>query len=273
VHLIVIHVRLWYFIEAGTESRSRKVDVWMEILKLLIADGAEEFSCALRDALQGAYYVRTCADGKQALELLRSFDPDVLVLDLMLPGMDGISLLQQAVGCGICPTVLATSRFVNDYVLDAVGRLGVGYLMMKPCDVGATIARISDLSGRIRQPLVGKPDPKSHVSNLLLALGIPTKLRGYAYLREAVLQMAAKPGQSITKELYPSVGEKCAATAMHVERSCRTAIAAAWERRDKQLWGLYFPADGINCGNRPTNAAFISRLADCLLQDAHAAGE
>lgn len=239
----------------------------MEILKLLIADATEEFSNALRDTLQGAYYVRTCADGKQALELLRSFDPDLLVLDLMLPEMDGISILQQAADWGISPTVLATSRFINDYVLDAVGRLDVGYLMKKPCDVGATAARISDLSGRIRQPRVGKPDPKTNISNLLLALGIPTKLRGYAYLREAVLLMAANPGQSITKELYPSVAEQCAATAMHVERSCRTAIATAWEKKDRRLWDLYFPADGTGCSHRPTNAAFITRLADHLLQN------
>lgn len=237
----------------------------MEMLKLLIADGTEEFRHSLADALRGAYYVRTCCDGREALEQLRSYAPEVVVLDLMLPGLDGISLLQQAAACGIHPMVLATSRFVNDYVLEAVDRLGVGYLMLKPCDVNATVARISDLSQRIRQPVLGKPDLRTHVSNLLLALGVPAKLRGYAYLREAVLLMAARPGQSITKELYPAVGELCGTTAMHVERSARSAITAAWEHRDAQLWGLYFPPDGSGCLSRPTNAAFICRLADGLL--------
>lgn len=238
----------------------------MEMLKLLIADGTEEFSQALCNALRGAYYVRTCADGREALELLRAYSPDVLVLDLMLPGLDGISLLQQAAEEGLCPMVLATSRFINDYVLEAVERVGVGYLMMKPCDVHATAARISDLSRRIRQPVLSKPDPRTQVSNLLLALGVPTKLRGYAYLREAILLMAASPGQSITKELYPAVGELCASTAMHVERSIRSAVSAAWEHRDPRLWNIYFPPDGSGCEMKPTNAAFISRLANGLFR-------
>lgn len=258
---------LWYPISAGIVKLPRKVDGNMEMLKLLIADGTEDFRQALADALRGAYYVRTCSDGREALEQLRSYGPDVLVLDLMLPGLDGISLLQQAAAAGMCPMVLATSRFINDYVLEAVERMGVGYLMLKPCDVNATVARIADLSGRIRQPLLSRPDQKSQVSNLLLALGIPTKLRGYAYLREAVLLMAARPGQSITKELYPTVGELCGTTAMHVERSVRSAITAAWERRDERLWGLYFPPDSAGNLARPTNAAFISRLADGLLRD------
>ena len=238
----------------------------MEMLKLLIADGTEEFSQALCDALRGVYYVRACADGCEALELLRTYSPDVLVLDLMLPGLDGISLLQQAAAAGMCPTVLATSRFINDYVLDAVDRLGVGYLMMKPCDVHATVARISDLSRRIRRPILTKPDPRTQVSNLLLALGVPTKLRGYAYLREAILIMAANPGQSITKELYPAVGEQCGSTAMHVERSVRSAISSAWEHKDPRLWNIYFPPDGDGREMKPTNAAFISRLAHGLFR-------
>lgn len=237
----------------------------MEMLKLLIADGTEEFRHALCDALRGAYHVRACADGCEALELLRTYSPDVLVLDLMLPGLDGISLLQQAAAAGMCPMVLATSRFLNDYVLEAADRMGVGYLMRKPCDVHATAARIADLSHHIRQPVPAKPDTRTQVSNLLLALGVPTKLRGYAYLREAILLMASNPGQSITKELYPAVGELCNSTAMHVERSARSAIAAAWEHRDINLWNLYFPQSGRGCESKPTNAAFISRLANGLL--------
>ena len=238
----------------------------MEMLKLLIADGTEEFAQALCDSLRGAFYIRTCADGREALSLLRSFSPDVLVLDLMLPELDGISLLQMAVESGICPMVLATSRFVNDYVLEAVDRLGVGYLMKKPCDVHATVARISDLTQRIRRPVLSKPDPRTQVSNLLLALGFSTKLRGYAYLREAILLMAARTSQSITKELYPAVGERCSSTAMQVERSIRSAISAAWEHRDHRLWNMYFPPDGNGCETKPTNAAFISRLANGLLR-------
>ena len=101
----------------------------MDTRKLLIADGNEEFRRALAAELQGAYHVRCCDDGKEALSLLRSFAPDVLVLDLMLPGLDGISLLQSAAASGLCPMVLVTSRFYNDYVLTALGELSVGYML------------------------------------------------------------------------------------------------------------------------------------------------
>ena len=98
----------------------------MDAMKLLIADGNEEFRRALAAELEGAYRIRCCADGKEALSLLRSFVPDVLVLDLMLPALDGISLLQSAVGAGLCPMVLVTSRFYNDYILGVLAELSVG---------------------------------------------------------------------------------------------------------------------------------------------------
>lgn len=236
----------------------------MDTLKLLIADGNEEFRLALADALQGAYRVRCCCDGKQALELLRSYRPDVFVLDLMLPELDGISLLQMAVKEHICPMVLATTRFQSDYILESIDRLGVGYLMLKPCDIRATAARVGDLSRKLNPPSVTQPDPRAFVSSLLLSLGIPTKLRGYAYLREAVLLMVKDPGQSITKELYPAVGGLCGSNAIHVERSIRSAIASAWSRRDDRVWQMYFQACPDGSIPRPTNAAFISRLADSL---------
>lgn len=185
----------------------------MDARKLLIADGNEEFRRALAAELQGAYHVRCCDDGKEALSLLRSFAPDVLVLDLMLPGLDGISLLQSAAASGLCPMVLVTSRFYNDYVLTALGELSVGYMMRKPCDIPATAARIGDLSRQIRTPLVTPPDPQTQVTNLLLSLSVPSKLRGYAYLREAIPMMLKDPDQPITKVLYPAVARFSAAKA------------------------------------------------------------
>lgn len=234
----------------------------MDMLKLLIADGTEEFRLALADTLRGAYYIRTAREGKETLEMLHSFCPDVLVLDMMLPGLDGISLLQAAAAAGLQPMVLATTRYVSDYVLEAAGQLGVGYVMVKPCDVKATVARIADLSQRLHRPMISQPDSRTTVSNLLLALGIPTKLRGYGYLREAILLAAANPGQSITKELYPAVGVLCESTSVHVERSIRSAIHTAWERRDERIWQMYFQPGPEGRISRPTNAAFISRLAD-----------
>ena len=232
----------------------------MEIMKMLIADPSEQFSTALADVLRGAYILRLSRDGRETMELMSSFRPDILVIDLMLPGLDGISVLRQAAAAGQSPMVLAMSRYISDYVAEAAAVLGVGYLMLKPCDVQATAARIGDLSQRLRQPPVSRPDPRTAVTNLLLALGMPTKLRGFSCLREAILERMREPGQSVTKELYPTVAALCGGTAVQVERSIRSAIAAGWLRGDGQLWRLYFPGEE----SRPTNSAFISRMADCV---------
>ena len=177
------------------------------MLKLLIAEGSEEFRQALAEKLTGAYLIRVCVEGKDALETMRSFRPDLMVLDLMLPGLDGVSLLQRASEEADPPTVLAVSCFFNDYILEALTRLNVGYVMKKPCDIDATIARLADLSGHMNRTAFAKPDPGTEVSNLLLALGFSTKLRGYAYLRDAILEQMRNPGCMMTKELYPAVGK------------------------------------------------------------------
>lgn len=244
----------------------------MERLKLLIAEGTEDFRLALADSLRGIYTLRECSDGIRALELLRTFRPDVMVLDLMLPGLDGITLLQRAVEEGLHPMVLATTRFYNDYVVESTQGLGVGYIMVKPCDLRATVARLADLSQRIHPTRTIRPDTKTFVSNALLALGIPTRLKGYAYLREAILQMARDPGQPITKELYPAVAaafktENAKIDKMHVERSIRSAIGVAWKARDEQFWAMYFPPKGDGSLRCPSNGEFITRLADCLRQE------
>lgn len=229
--------------------------------KLLIADANEEFRMALAEQLRGAYVVRVCADGKQALQMLRSMKPDVLVIDLMLPELDGISLLQRAVQEGLRPMVLATTRFANDYVVNAAVRLGVGYVMVKPCDVRATVARIRDLTQPQENAAPSETDPETQVTNMLLSLNIPTKRRGFACLREAVLEAMRDPAQLVTKELYPKVARLCDGNTKQVERCIRSAIIAAWEQRDEETWRLYFQPGKDGHLARPTNAEMISCLA------------
>ena len=239
----------------------------MEMLKLLIADTGEGFRQALSEQLRGIYRIRVCREGRETLEMLLSYKPDLVVLDMMLPGLDGISILQEAARCGLRPMVLATTKYANDFMVEAAARLEVGYMMVKPCDVKATAQRLQDLAEHIRQPVVVRPDSRTAVSNTLLALGISTKLRGYAYLREAILEMMNNPGQSVTKELYPAVGKICGATSVQVERSIRSAIGKAWENRDEAMWQLYFRSTSADKMERPSNAVFISCIADRLGMD------
>lgn len=237
----------------------------MERRRVLIADGSEVFRTTLAEELSGLFLVKTCGNGKQTLDVIMEFCPDVLVLDMMIPGLDGISLLQSALGNGMQGQILATTRYISDYVAESLEELGVGYLMVKPCDIHATVARIKDLAQKPAGSVSPRQNPLTNVSAILFALGVPTKLRGYACLREAILCMVRKPDQSITKELYPAVALLCNGTASQVERSIRSAIAAAWKNRDELLWRQYFGADGEGRLSKPTNADFITRVADLLL--------
>ena len=102
------------------------------------------------------------------------------------------------------------------------------------------------------------------MTNQLLSLNIPSKLRGYAYLREAIPRMMKDPDQPITKVLYPAVGAVFGCKGTHVERSIRSAIDTAWKQRDDRVWQRYFRVGSDGVIPRPSNAAFISRLADAL---------
>lgn len=234
----------------------------MGMPNLLIADSSEEFALSLTVSLQPSFNIFCCKNGKEALEYLQNSLPDVIVLDLMMPEMDGISLLHTIRQWDYHPTVLATTRIISDYVIDNVQKLGISYLMVKPCDISSTAERVMDLCRRNSLPHTA--NPRAKVVGILTALCFSSKLKGFAYLQEAIILMSNHPGMSITKELYPSVGSVFETTGPLVERSIRTAIQSAWERRDNQVWQRYFPTTGDGSVPHLTNAQFISRIADTL---------
>lgn len=236
----------------------------MQMLKLLIADSTEEFRLALADQVAGSYVIRCCQDGREALAQICSFKPDLLVLDLMLPELDGISVLQQAAELGARPMVLATTRLVNAYVQDAITRLGVGYLLVKPCDVKATAARLRDLTEHLKSAPPARPDIRVVIPNILLKLSFAAKHHGFAYLVEAVAVAMSKPDQMITKEIYPAVGRACEAKREQVERCIRSAIVKAFKNRDEQVWRQYFCPGADGNLTRPSNGTFILTLAKRL---------
>lgn len=235
----------------------------MERHKLLIADNSDDFSVTLTHFLQSRYEIRSCENGKEALELLRIFQPDLLVLELMLPELDGISLLQAAAASGIKPNVLVVSRMFNDYTLNFLGQLGIRYAIRKPCDLQATADRIADL---ITQPVSHTPigDPAPRILALLNTLRFSPKHDGYLYLQKAIAEMSYAPGQSVTKTIYPTVASLCGCSSSQVERCIRTAIGAAWKATEPQLWTETFGLDPGIPPKRPTNSEFILRSVDVL---------
>lgn len=229
--------------------------------KLLIAESADEYRIAMAEYLADDYEIRTCREGHEALELLLTFDPHLLLLDLMLPGLDGISLLDRAMEAGAHPLVLATTRYANPYVIRSLQRLGVGYLMVEPCEVKATAERLADLNGNLMLSEAVQPSPSGVVSNLLLSLNMPTKLLGYTYLQMGILELTKDPSLMITKQLYPAIAAMCGTKAGRVERCIRNALDAAWSKRDEKVWRMYFPPLPDGTLKKPSNGELLTRLA------------
>lgn len=235
----------------------------MDMPKLLIADISDEYRQILFDNLSQNYIIKTCRDGIQALELLRSFRPDLLVIDLMLPGLDGISLLQRSRSEGLCPATLVFCPYPSDYVAGALHRLEVSYPMSKPCDLQAVMDRLADLAAGLQPEPVQQANVSTAISTLLLSLGMQARWNGFQFLQVGTSMYMRDPGIAITKELYATIGDQYNKDARQVERSIRSAIETAWKNRDDQVWRQHFTSVGGSIP-KPTNSEFLARMANAL---------
>lgn len=208
---------------------------------LLIADSSDEFRTALSDILQNQFQIRSCKTGREALSCALKKPPQVLLLDLMLPELDGFSLLSALHEANIFPAVIAVTQLISDYIICRITQLKVSYLLVKPCDIASAAQRVLEI-GRSQSTEIGRVDPRKRVGNALLDLGVSAKLKGYQYLLESILMMLDDPDLSITKELYPAVGTLCKTSGMLVERSIRSAVDSAWRRRDERGVAEVFPS-------------------------------
>ena len=240
---------------------------------VLIADSAEEFCSSLSAALQragGFQIVGTAGDGEQAIRAILEKKPDILVLDLMLAKQDGISVLKAISGMERRPITLATSGFVTEYVANATANLGVRYLMLKPCDMTAIAERLEEIRGgeSLRIPLrrSDKTSIESLVTSIIHEIGVPAHIKGYQYLREAIIIAVNDMDviNAITKVLYPQVAKTFQTTPSRVERAIRHAIEVAWDRGDLDTLQRFFGYTVSNTKGKPTNSEFIALIADKL---------
>ena len=243
-------------------------------LTVLIADSSEDFCAALSAAVQrtdGFQVIGTAFDGEQAIRLVRERKPDILVLDLMLSKQDGISVLKAVNTLERRPVTLATSAFVTEYVSAAAANLGVRYLMLKPCDMTALVERLEEIRGTntLRLPPVRRNDKtsiESLVTGIIHEIGVPAHIKGYQYLREAIIIAVNDMDviNAITKVLYPQVAKTFQTTPSRVERAIRHAIEVAWDRGDLDTLQRFFGYTVSNTKGKPTNSEFIALIADKL---------
>lgn len=232
--------------------------------KVLIADSSEAFVSALTQQLKPYFHICSCCDGREALEMLLSHKPDILVLDLTLPGLDGLSILQTAFLKGVRPAVLVTVSIMGYYVDSSLEQLGVAYVMRKPCDVKATALRILEIAGCPNAPVISEPDNRERAEGMLQVLGFPSEHDNYPCVLETILAYADNPDQSFTKDLYPFVAEKLGGSWKRVEKAIRDLMDIAWSNGSEQVWRAFFPAVFKKEPRRPTNSVFIKQLAKML---------
>ena len=241
---------------------------------VLIADSTEEFCSGLSGALSragGFQVIGTAGDGEQAIRMIREKKPDVLVLDLMLSKQDGISVMKAIADMERKPVTLATSVFVTEYVSSAAANLGIRYLMLKPCDLTALVERLEEIRGgeslRVTPVRRGsKTSIESLVTGIIHEIGVPAHIKGYQYLREAIIIAVHDMDviNAITKVLYPQVAKTFQTTPSRVERAIRHAIEVAWDRGDLDTLQRFFGYTVSNTKGKPTNSEFIALIADKL---------
>ncbi len=224
--------------------------------KILIAMESRELSQQLEQCLCGQYRVLCCKDGLETAEIIKDFAPDVLVLDLAVSGIDGVSLLELARNVGLKMQVLAITHYISDYLLRALEELNVSCIIRPPCQSGHLAARIMDLAHYQDE----KSMPGREVRNVLASLGFKINTFGFSVTMLALEYYSMDPHQRITSQLYPAVAAACNGTVTQVEKAIRDSIESAWKDRNELVWRMYFAPGKSGSITKPTNGEFLARI-------------
>lgn len=245
--------------------------------RVLIADSSEEFRMMMSDTIsaeEDMTVVGSAGDGLETVQLVKDKHPDVVVMDLVLTKLDGLGVLQKLSQVSPAPAVLIVSGFFNEHVVQEAAELGAYYFMPKPCDVPALLSRIRQVCSAEKstvqrqgvQMFRSEPNLEAVVTDVLHEIGVPAHIKGYQYLREAIVMTINDMDtiNSVTKVLYPEVAKKFDTTPSRVERAIRHAIEVAWDRGDIETLQKFFGYTVSNVKGKPTNSEFIAMIADCL---------
>jgi two-component system response regulator (stage 0 sporulation protein A) len=237
----------------------------------MLADADSTFRTALAELLrheQNMELVFSTGDGQEALDYWNSHEVDVLLMDTVLASIDGLALLQriEAAG-GKKPHIMVLSSFLQGNVVNQAVSLGAEYFIMKPCRPALVVERMRQL--QLQEPQQEASDRRgleTLVTAIIHEIGVPAHIKGYQYLREAILIAVddMEVINAVTKVLYPEVARRYSTTASRVERAIRHAIEVAWDRGDIETLQKYFGYTVSNAKGKPTNSEFIAMIADRL---------
>ncbi|WP_346870797.1 sporulation transcription factor Spo0A [Clostridium sp. UBA5119] len=265
-------------------------------INVLIADDNKEFCNILSDyflSQKDINVVGIAKDGVEVLELIEQTNPDLVVLDIIMPHLDGLGVLERlnTMNLNPMPRIIILSAVGQDKITQRAISLGADYYVVKPFDMDVLSNRIRDMfnnsisSDTVRKTPVtnttsssslmmdvkpksnsGSMDLESEITNIIHEIGVPAHIKGYMYLREAITLVVndIELLSAVTKELYPAIAKKYNTTASRVERAIRHAIEVAWGRGQVDTINKLFGYTIHNEKGKPTNSEFIAMVADKL---------
>lgn len=255
----------------------------MSKIRCLIVDDNDELRDELKQSIfsgESIEVVGEAADGAEAVELIRSLNPTVVLLDIVMPKLDGFGVLDRFKGAAGRPKFLILSALSQENFITKAFNLGADYFMIKPFQKDVLVSRITDLANEKNERKIityeRKAESKSgyaqksldeKISSIFITIGIPAHIKGYQFLRESIKLVVDTPDMinSITKKLYPAIAEKFNTTASKVERAIRHAIEVSWNRGKIENINSLFGLKVYAAHEKPTNGEFIALVADKML--------
>ncbi len=259
----------------------------MTKVKVAIADDNRELLKTMEQYFQGhaeIEIIATASNGKVCLQMLEEFTPDILLLDIIMPHLDGLAVLEsmyQNERMSSIQVIMLTAFGQEDVMKQAVD-LGASYFMLKPFEFDQLVQKILHCAGQkatlpkktsVLQPTVpqklNQHQLDSTITAIIKEIGVPAHIKGYSYLREAI-QMVFEDIEllgSVTKILYPEIAKKFNTTPSRVERAIRHAIEVAWNRGNYESISSMFGYTVHHLKSKPTNSEFIAMIADKIRID------
>lgn len=255
-------------------------------IQIVIADDNKEFGDILHEYLSNQNDIEVIGiarDGVEACELISAKMPDIAILDIIMPHLDGLGVLERmsSIQMKKRPLFIILSAVGQDKITQRALALGAEYYIVKPFDMDVLVSRIRQLkdtnqSAVIRSDYSSDAKASHHmpvqrnleveVTNIMHEIGVPAHIKGYQYLRDAIMMVVKNLDiiNSITKQLYPSIAREYNTTPSRVERAIRHAIEVAWSRGQVDTIDSLFGYT-VNIGKgKPTNSEFIAMVADKL---------
>lgn len=252
-------------------------------IKVLVADDNREFCGILRDYFTNEpdfELVEVCSNGMEVLDIVSKKEVEVLILDLIMPYVDGIGVLEKINELRLepRPKIIILTAFGQENITQKAVQLGADYYILKPFNLQVLGERVRQVARdvQVKAPRISQistampsPAPKNlevEVTKIIHEIGVPAHVKGYQYLRDAIMLVVDEINYlgAVTKELYPTIAKKYDTTPSRVERAIRHAIELAWDRGDYDKINKFFGYTISGEKGKPTNSEFIAIIADKL---------